>query len=74
MAARYAQKEMWHPDQVLTSNNDIVELEIPFSKSHELLREILACGDEAEVISPESLRNEVSAKIEGMRKNYHKVR
>jgi predicted DNA-binding transcriptional regulator YafY len=66
-AARYAQRESWHPKQILTlCDNGSVVLEIPYSKPHELIREILSWGDEAEVIAPQTLREEIKNRIAGM--------
>jgi proteasome accessory factor C len=71
MAARYAQREIWHPEQICTLNEDSsVELEIPFNKSHELLREILSWGNEAEVLAPVWLREEIISKVGEMKNRY----
>lgn len=70
-AARYAQREVWHPYQkIVRVNDDTIEIEIPYSQPHELIREILSWGDEAEVIAPAELRNEVIERIRKMRLNY----
>jgi predicted DNA-binding transcriptional regulator YafY len=60
-AARYATREHWHSQQVLTIRNDSkVQLQIPFNNPAELIRTILYWGDEVEVIAPEKLRNEIA--------------
>lgn len=70
-AARYAQRESWHPKQVLTHCDDkTVVIEIPYSKHHELIREILSWGDEAEVIAPQILRDEIKRRITKMHSVY----
>jgi predicted DNA-binding transcriptional regulator YafY len=67
LAARYAKREIWHPEQVLTDNKDgSVEIDLPYSKPHELLREILSWGNEAEILEPVSLREEINGKIRKM--------
>lgn len=64
LAARYALREAWHPDQKRTTNSDnSVTLEIPYRKPEELIREILARGAEAEVLAPPELRKEIIAII-----------
>jgi proteasome accessory factor C len=71
MAARYAQREIWHPEQILTNNEDgSTVLELPYSKSHELLREILSWGNEAEVLAPGSLREEIVGRVREMKSTY----
>jgi predicted DNA-binding transcriptional regulator YafY len=70
-AARYAQREVWHPHQKIVHVNDAtIEIEIPYSQPHELIREILSWGDDAEVVSPEELRNEIMERIRKMGLNY----
>lgn len=72
MAARYAKRESWHPEQILTNNEDgSIELELPYSKPHELLREILSWGNEAVVLSPDSLREEIITKVGEMSNTYN---
>jgi predicted DNA-binding transcriptional regulator YafY len=71
MAALYAQREIWYPNQILKLNEDgSIELELPFNKPHELLREILSWGKEAEVLAPVSLREEIIAKVGEMKNIY----
>lgn len=73
VAARYVQREMWHPEQKLTICGDkTVELEIPYSKPHELIREVLSWGEEAEVLEPKSLRKEIATRINELMKKYEK--
>jgi predicted DNA-binding transcriptional regulator YafY len=70
-AARYAQRESWHPEQKLTLCDDLtVILEIPYSKPHELIREILSWSDEAEVVEPLTLREEMKGRIMRMHSVY----
>jgi predicted DNA-binding transcriptional regulator YafY len=70
-AARYAKREIWHPEQVLTIlDNGAVELQIPCNKTTELLGAVMAWGEEAEVVGPESLREEIRGKIGKMNRIY----
>lgn len=39
-------------------------MKLPFNKSPELVKEILSWGDEAEVVKPDSLRQEVTGALE----------
>lgn len=65
LAARYALRETWHPQQKLIRlAGGSVQLEIPYKKPQELIKEILSWGGEAEVIGPEELREEVATAIE----------
>ncbi len=66
-AARYALREVWHPKQktIKKENGDIL-LEIPFNKTPELIGSILFWGEEAQVLSPASLRNEIASHIKNM--------
>lgn len=66
-AAKYALREIWHPRQKVTKmeNGDIL-LEIPFNKTPELIGSILFWGEDAEVLSPVSLRGEIISRIKKM--------
>jgi len=66
-AARYALREVWHPKQktIRMGNGDIL-LEIPFNKTPELIGSILFWGEEAQVLSPASLRDEITSCIKNM--------
>lgn len=70
-AARYALREVWHPAQktIKMKNGDIL-LEIPFNKTAELIGSILFWADEAQVLSPVSLRNEIASRIKKMHSTY----
>lgn len=72
-AARYAEREIWHPKQKLIKlENGNILLEIPFNKTPELVGAILSWGEEAEVIYPASLREEISMRIKKMASLYEK--
>ena len=65
LAAKYARRETWHPEQKTTVRPDgSVLMELPFNKSPELVKEILSRGAEAEVVRPAALRREVAGAIE----------
>lgn len=71
-AARYAQREIWHPEQKISKHKDgSVQLHIPYNNATELIGAILTWGEEAEVISPVSLRKEIEKKIFKMYLQYH---
>lgn len=57
--------EQWHPDQKIRFLEDgHYELEVPYSQSGEILKEILAHGEHVEVVSPPELREEVKQSLE----------
>lgn len=73
LAARYVLRESWHPAQKLTRFDDgTIELAIPYNKPQELLREILARGNEAEIVSPQCLRDEIAGILEKTAGKYRK--
>lgn len=58
--ARWVADEQWHPGQKGAFLEDgSYELQIPYSDSRELVMDILKHGAEVEVVSPNSLRQEV---------------
>jgi predicted DNA-binding transcriptional regulator YafY len=58
--ARWAQAEIWHPEQKSTSLEDgSYILEVPYSNDKELILEILRFGRHIEVLAPAQLRNSV---------------
>lgn len=70
-AARYANREKWHPEQKLSFiNESSIQLEIPYNNPSELLRMILYWGDDAQVIAPDTLRAEIAAMIFAMAAHY----
>ncbi|MBI4192432.1 MAG: YafY family transcriptional regulator [Betaproteobacteria bacterium] len=62
--SRWIADERWHPQQVgqfLTDGR--YELRIPYRDSREFVLDILKYGPDVEVISPDSLREEVAARL-----------
>jgi proteasome accessory factor C len=69
--ARWVADERWHPEQVgqyLTDGR--YELRIPYRDDRELVMDILRHGPEVEVVSPESLRQEVIRQLETSLQQY----
>jgi proteasome accessory factor C len=69
--ARWVADERWHPQQVgqyLTDGS--YELRIPYRDDRELVMDILRHGPEVEVVSPESLREEVTGQLETALRRY----
>lgn len=64
-AAAWAAEEEWHPDQHGEWRDDGFHLTVPYSDPRELIRDILAWGAEVEVLAPESLREQVGARLVG---------
>ena len=70
-AARWVANEQWHGRQEgKWLENGGYELRIPYSNPTELVGDILRHGAEAEVIAPSELREEIVARLAGMRKIY----
>jgi len=62
--ARWVARERWHPHQQGEFlENGAYELRIPYSRSPELVMDILKYGPDVEVMSPESLRKEVAKRL-----------
>ena len=71
--ARWIREQVWHPDQKVRELEDgSLELEIPVADFREIKLKILSFGADVEVIRPESLRREVAAEIQKMKKIYQK--
>jgi len=69
--ARWIADERWHPQQAgqyLTDGS--YELRIPYRDGRELVMDILRHGPEVEVVSPESLREEVRGQLEAALARY----
>jgi predicted DNA-binding transcriptional regulator YafY len=63
-AARWVASEKWHSRQKSRTEADgSYVLEIPYSEDRELVMDILRWGPDAEVISPEPLRNAVAGRL-----------
>ena len=72
-AAVWASAEQWHPDQTTAAQSDgKLRLSIPYDELQpiELVREILRYGASVEVISPASLRRQVSETLQQAAKRY----
>lgn len=62
--ARWVAKEIWHPDQKgETLEDGSYVLTIPYSDERELIMDVLRQGTDVEVLSPNSLRDAVMAKL-----------
>jgi len=59
-AARWIADEVWHPDQKISWEDDQLIMDLPYAQSRELAMEVLRHGPDVEVLSPDSLRKEVS--------------
>jgi predicted DNA-binding transcriptional regulator YafY len=69
--ARWVQHEVWHPAQSGKLNDDgSYILEFPYSDERELIGDLLKHGAEVEVISPQTLRQNVSQEIRKSLRNY----
>ena len=69
--AEWIADETWHPQQEGRWLDDgSYELRIPYGDPTELVLDILRYGDEIEVVNPESLRTQVSNKLEKAAKKY----
>ena len=70
-AARWVSAEHWHPDQVQRLTDDgALLLQVPYANPTELLREILAWGDQVEVLAPAALRASVRAQLQAALAQY----
>jgi proteasome accessory factor C len=64
--ARRVRDEEWHPQQILKLHNDgSVEMRVPFNPEtpQELIKDILSYGDEVKILGPESLQEQIAAKL-----------
>lgn len=69
--ARWVADEQWHPEQQGEwLDNGCYRLTLPYGDPRELIMDILKQGDGAEVISPPSLREQISAEITAMAAHY----
>lgn len=63
-AARWVAEEQWHPDQQSCWHDDgRYELTLPYANPQELMRDILAHGENVEVVAPPALRDAVAARL-----------
>lgn len=69
--ARYVALEEWHPKQRARWEKDgSYVLDVPFTSSPELLKDILAHGPDVEVTAPPELEAEVVQRLEAARARY----
>ncbi len=74
-AARWVADEEWHPEQQSRHLGDgRWELVVPYGNSAELIGDILRFGDEAEVISPLSLREEIKQRLSKALRQYRNMK
>ena len=69
-AAAWVANENWHPEQRGTWSPAGYELQIPYHNPTELIMDILRHGENAEVLSPPKLRQEVCKRLEAAHKKY----
>ncbi len=69
--ARYVQEGAWHPSQKLSPQPDgSVVAEFDLSSTEEIKRWVLGFGRHAEVLEPDTLRDEMAEELEAMRDRY----
>lgn len=69
--AQWVAEEMWHPaQQGIFLPDGRYQLDLPYSDTRELVMDILKNGNEVEVISPDSLRDEVADKLKSALAQY----
>jgi len=70
-AATAVSQETWHPRQQIEKKEEgTYILRIPYHESRELIMDIMRWGSEAEILKPESLRNEIKNEIKNSFKKY----
>lgn len=73
-AARWVRSEIWHHEQQLLERDDgSVVLKVPYSQSTELLRDVLAWGEDAEILGPAPLREQAQSIIKKMLARYQNL-
>ncbi|MEA3223227.1 MAG: WYL domain-containing transcriptional regulator [Thermodesulfobacteriota bacterium] len=69
--APWISEQVWHPRQETVADSDgSICLKFPVADLREIKREVLKYGSQVEVLSPESLRQEVKEEIAKMKKVY----
>jgi len=69
--ARWVSRELWHPKQKLTPQEDgSLLMEVPFTDVRELSMDILRQGRHVEVVEPPELREQVAAELRMALKQY----
>lgn len=70
-SARWVADEQWHPQQMSYFLEDgRYEIHIPYSDPRELIMDVLKYGEDAEVIRPKVLREQVANRLEKALGNY----
>jgi predicted DNA-binding transcriptional regulator YafY len=65
--ARYIKKELWHPEQVSSEDEDgYLIIEFDFNQDPELVMDILKHGSHVEVLEPKTLKDKI---IEEMKRS-----
>ncbi len=65
-AAELVRRQCWHKNQKIETRGDGIILSLPVNDDREITMKILQYGSRAEVLAPESLRNQVSEEIKKM--------
>jgi predicted DNA-binding transcriptional regulator YafY len=69
--ARWVARELWHPLQKVTLQNDgTIILEVPFTDIRELSMDVLRQGHHVEVLEPKELRDEVISELNAAIRSY----
>ncbi|MBA62966.1 MAG: WYL domain-containing protein [Planctomycetaceae bacterium] len=70
-AAKWVQEEPWHPDQKLTPMDDAkYSLLVPGNHDMEIIPRVLALGQHAQIVAPESCRAAMIEIIQALLMNY----
>lgn len=69
-AATDAASKRWHTDQIAEWFGKQYQLTIPYNDDRELIRDILAYGDQVEVLAPSALKKRISNIAKRMVTNY----
>ncbi len=70
-AAQYVGERIWSRDQMITEQDDgSILLEFDASSEPEVLSWVLSFGDEAEVLGPDSLKEQMMAKLVRLHRTY----
>ena len=70
--ARFVQRRQWHPTQKIKRVDGGIELTMEVAGTLELLSWVLGFGDKAEVLEPESLREEITGELARAAQHYRK--
>jgi predicted DNA-binding transcriptional regulator YafY len=74
-AARWVEKEQWHPRQEAIPREDgSLELRVPYGNSREIIMDILRYGPDVEVNAPTELRSQIVRGLTQALENYQTAR